>query len=101
MGADLYITPLYEKQRARWDLYLLILSAIAMFIMAAHGLYFILVPLMALLLSYLRSGQSACSVRFSAIRRGFRNTILAIRYRTGAHPDAHLGGTRFTHGHSH
>ena len=41
------------KQRARWDVYLLILRAIAMFIMAAHGLYFILVPLMALLLSYL------------------------------------------------
>jgi len=41
------------KQRARWDLYLLILRAVAMFIMAAHGLYFILVPLMALLLSYL------------------------------------------------
>ncbi len=34
------------KQRAWWDPYLLILSAIAMFIMAAHGLYFILVPLM-------------------------------------------------------
>jgi hypothetical protein len=41
------------KQRARWDLYLLILRAIAMFFMAAHGLYFNLVPLMALLLSYL------------------------------------------------
>jgi hypothetical protein len=41
------------KQRARWDVYLLILRAIAMFIMAAHGLAFILVPLMALLLSYL------------------------------------------------
>src|SRR5712672_1684588 len=41
------------KQRARWDIYLLILRAIAMFFMAAHGLYFILVPLMALLLSYL------------------------------------------------
>ena len=41
------------KQRARWDLYVLILRAVAMFIMAAHGLYFILVPLMALLLSYL------------------------------------------------
>jgi hypothetical protein len=41
------------KQRARWDLYLLILRAIAMFIMAAHGLYFILVPLITLLLSYL------------------------------------------------
>jgi len=37
----------------RWDVYLLVLRAIAMFIMAAHGLYFILVPLMALLLSYL------------------------------------------------
>jgi hypothetical protein len=41
------------KQRARWDLYLLILRAMAMFIMAAQGLVFILVPLMALLLSYL------------------------------------------------
>jgi hypothetical protein len=41
------------KQRVRWDLYLLILRAIAMFIMATHGLYFILVPLLALLLSYL------------------------------------------------
>jgi hypothetical protein len=41
------------KQRARWDIYLLILRALAMFMMAAHGLAFILVPLMALLLSYL------------------------------------------------
>jgi len=40
------------KQRVRWDVYLLILRAMAMFMMAAHGLYFILVPLMALLLSY-------------------------------------------------
>jgi hypothetical protein len=40
------------KQRVRWDVYLLVLRAIAMFMMAAHGLYFILVPLMALLLSY-------------------------------------------------
>jgi hypothetical protein len=40
------------KQRVRWDVYLLILRAIAMFMMTAHGLYFILVPLMALLLSY-------------------------------------------------
>lgn len=40
------------KQRVRWDVYLLVLRAIAMFIMAAHGLYFILVPLMALVLSY-------------------------------------------------
>jgi hypothetical protein len=43
------------KQRVRWDLYLLILRAIAMFFMAAHGLYFVLVPLMALLLSYLET----------------------------------------------
>jgi hypothetical protein len=41
------------KQRARWNIYLLILRAIAMFIMAAHRLAFILVPLMALLLNYL------------------------------------------------
>jgi hypothetical protein len=40
------------KQRLRWNVYLLILRALAMFIMAAHGLAFILVPLMALLLSY-------------------------------------------------
>jgi hypothetical protein len=40
------------KQRVRWDVYLLILRALAMFIMAAHGLAFVLVPLMALLLSY-------------------------------------------------
>src|SRR5262249_49214462 len=41
------------KQRVRWDLYLLILRAVAMFFMAAQGLYFILVPLMALVLIYL------------------------------------------------
>lgn len=40
------------KQRVRWDVYLLVLRAIAMFMMAAHGLAFILVPLMALVLSY-------------------------------------------------
>jgi hypothetical protein len=40
------------KQRVRWDVYLLMLRAIAMFFMVAHGLYFILVPLMALLLTY-------------------------------------------------
>ncbi len=40
------------KQRVRWDVYLLVLRALAMFMMAAHGLAFILVPLMALLLSY-------------------------------------------------
>lgn len=40
------------KQRARWDIYLLVLRAVAMFIMAAHGLAFVLVPLMALVLTY-------------------------------------------------
>jgi hypothetical protein len=40
------------KQRARTDLYLRVLRAIAMFMMASHGLAFILVPLMALLLTY-------------------------------------------------
>jgi Family of unknown function (DUF6498) len=41
------------KQRVRWDSYLLVLRAGAMFIMAAQGLYFILVPLMALVLTYM------------------------------------------------
>ena len=41
------------KQRVRWDVYLLVLRALAMFMMAAHSLYFVLVPLMALLLTYL------------------------------------------------
>lgn len=40
------------KQHLRWDVYLLILRAMAMFFMAAQGLSFILVPLMALLLTY-------------------------------------------------
>jgi uncharacterized iron-regulated membrane protein len=40
------------KQRVRWDVYLLVLRAIAMFMMAAHGLAFVLVPLMAVVLSY-------------------------------------------------
>jgi hypothetical protein len=40
------------KQRVRWDLYLLMLRAIAMFMMSSDGLGFILVPLMALLLTY-------------------------------------------------
>src|SRR5216117_2508533 len=40
------------KKRVRWDVYLLMLRALAMFMMAGHGLAFILVPLMALLLSY-------------------------------------------------
>lgn len=41
------------KQRLRWDVYPLILRAVAMFMIAAHFLTFILVPLMALLLTYL------------------------------------------------
>ncbi len=41
------------KQRVRWDVYLLVLRAVAMFIMATHGLLFVLVPLMALLLTYI------------------------------------------------
>jgi hypothetical protein len=41
------------RQRARWDIYLLILRAVAMFVMAAHGLGFLVVPLMALVLTYL------------------------------------------------
>jgi hypothetical protein len=40
------------KQRVRWDVYLLVLRAVAMFMMAAHGLAFVIVPLMAILLSY-------------------------------------------------
>ncbi|MEO7165848.1 MAG: DUF6498-containing protein [Chthoniobacterales bacterium] len=40
------------KQRARWDIYLLVLRAMAMFVMAAHGLTFVLVPFMSLLLTY-------------------------------------------------
>ena len=40
------------RQRARWDVYLLVLRAMAMFVMAAHGLGFFLVPLMALVLTY-------------------------------------------------
>ena len=41
------------KQRVRWDVYLLVLRAGAMFVMAAQGLSFILVPLMALFLTYM------------------------------------------------
>lgn len=40
------------KQRVRWDAYLLILRAVAMFLMASPGLAVFLVPAMALLLSY-------------------------------------------------
>ena len=58
-----------------------------MFIMAAHGVYFILVPLMALLLTYLRSGPTARSARFSAIPHVCGNTIPAILHQTVDYPD--------------
>jgi Family of unknown function (DUF6498) len=41
------------RQRARWDVYLLVIRAVAMFLMAAHGLGFLVVPFMALVLTYL------------------------------------------------
>ncbi len=63
------------KQRVRWDVYLLVLRAAAMFIMAAHSLYFILVPFMALLLSYFEIWPERVLVRFSAIRHASGNTI--------------------------
>ena len=40
------------KQRVRWDVYLLVLRAVAMFLMASSILALVLVPAMALLLSY-------------------------------------------------
>jgi len=41
------------KQRVRTDMYLLILRAIAMFMVASHGLAVVMVPIMALVLCYL------------------------------------------------
>jgi hypothetical protein len=41
------------RQRVRWDVYLLVIRAVAMFLMAAHGLGFLVVPFMALVLTYL------------------------------------------------
>jgi hypothetical protein len=64
-----------------------------MFFMAAHGLYFILVPLMALL-PYLEIWPTVQSARFSAI-------IAALGIRSqrptskDAYPDAHRTGTYF------
>ena len=40
------------KQRVRWDVYLLVLRAVAMFLMASSILALVLVPAMALLLTY-------------------------------------------------
>jgi hypothetical protein len=39
-------------QRVRWNVYLLILRAVAMFMMATNGFVLFMVPLMALLLTY-------------------------------------------------
>jgi len=39
-------------QKVRWDVYLLILRAVAMFMMATNGFVLFMVPLMALLLTY-------------------------------------------------
>ena len=41
------------KQRARWDLYLLLLRGIAMFALAGGIFVMVLVPLLALLFSYM------------------------------------------------
>jgi hypothetical protein len=41
------------KQRARWDFYLLVLRALAMFEIASWGLAVVIVPVMALVLTYL------------------------------------------------
>ena len=63
-----------------------------MFIMAAHGLAFILVPLMALLLSYFEIWPDrARSVRSSAIHRGCTNTIQTILRRAGGDTDGSGG----------
>ncbi len=59
----------------------------AMFIMAAHVLAFILVLLMALLLSYFEIWPERALVQSSAIRRGCTNTIRTILRRAGADAD--------------
>jgi hypothetical protein len=64
------------KQRVRCDLYLLLLRAMAMFIMAAHRLAFILVPLMALLLSYFEIWPER------ALAAVLRRSVEAVRIRS-------------------
>jgi hypothetical protein len=64
------------KQRVRWDVYLLVLRALAMFMMAAHGLAFILVPLMALVLSYFEIWPERA-------RCGLWRSVAAVRVRSG------------------
>ena len=72
-----------------------------MFIMAAHGLYFILVPLMALLLSYLEIWpERAIGAVFGDPSRLWEYDP-GDPHRTGAYPDAHFSGAYFTGGHSH
>ena len=61
------------KQRVRWDVYLLMLRGITMFMMI--GFAFFLVPLMALLLTYFEIWPERVSVPCSAIRRVCGNTI--------------------------
>jgi hypothetical protein len=79
------------KQRVRWDLYLLMLRAIAMFIMAAHGLYFILVPLMAPL-TYLEVWPDrAIGAVFGDPPRLWEYDPRAIPDQTGAYPDISPG----------
>jgi hypothetical protein len=65
------------KQQVRWDVYLLVLRALAMFIMAVHRLAFILVPLMALLLSYFEIWPER------VLAAVFGDPIAAARIRSG------------------
>jgi len=91
MGYD--IMPDKElNQKVRWDLYLLLLRAIAMFIMAAHGLYFILVPLMALLLTYLEVWPDrAIGAVFGDPSRLWEYAPPAITHQTGDYADVSPG----------
>ena len=75
------------KQRVRWDVYLLVLRALAMFVMAAHGLAFILVPLMAPLLSYFEIWPERALGAVFGDPSGCTNTIRTIRDRAGAGAD--------------
>jgi len=81
------------KQRARWDLYLLILRAGRdVFHGRARPL---LHPRAAdgAALSYLEIWPTARSRGFSAIRRGYGNTILAILHQTDDYPDVCRGAS--------
>jgi len=65
------------KQRVRWDVYLLVLRALAMFMMAAHGLAFILVPLFGATAELFRDLARARA------RCGLRRSVAAVRIRSG------------------